>query len=207
MCKPSMFSYWVGGWQTYAAKRGEFRCSGAASSLSGATFRHLLQRRWASAYERPPGRLSPHDSNVGHHFFALASQSELVKNGITSQPAMQLVPAKLIFAGSPAAACKSSDPVDLHNNLSPRRPALPGQCAHRKRSSPQECDEEGTGGFTREVHPLTRSSLGECESSRRGLRVFLRPRRWCTHVEPEQDQWGSRRLYAAGAHDRRDQVL
>src|ERR1700693_4231670 len=46
-------------------------------------------------------------------------------------------PAKLIFAGSPAAACKSSDPVDLHKKLSPRRPVVPGQCALQNHCSPR----------------------------------------------------------------------
>jgi len=36
--------------------------------------------------------------NQSHHFFALDSQRGFVQNGITSQPALQQVPAKSMFA-------------------------------------------------------------------------------------------------------------
>ena len=43
-----MFSYWAGVWQTYRAKRGEFRFNGAALSLSGAPQHRLLRGRGTS---------------------------------------------------------------------------------------------------------------------------------------------------------------
>src|ERR1700686_1938628 len=55
----------------------------------------------------------------------------LLHSGITSQPALQLVSVKLMFARTLVVACKSSDPVDLHQNLSPRRPACAGSVLFR----------------------------------------------------------------------------
>jgi hypothetical protein len=98
-----------------------------------------------------------------YQFFALDSQPVFVHHGITSQPALQLVPVKLMFAGSLAAACKSSDPVDLHKNLSPRRPAIRGQCALQTRSSPQAaskaCDESKTGDFMTSIRNFAFTAL------------------------------------------------
>src|ERR1700721_557467 len=70
----------------------------------------------------------------------------LLHSGITSQPTLQLVSVKLMFARTLVVACKSSDPVDLHKNLSPRRPAVRGQCALQTRPS--------HGGKNRRFHDL-----------------------------------------------------
>src|ERR1700681_4805922 len=136
-----MFSYWAGVWQSHAAKRGEIRFNGIALSLSGAALWHSLRRRWASpARDSREPALSAVEwaavatwdcTDQSYHFFALDSRGELVQNGITSQPALQLVPAKVIFVCILVAACKSSDPVDLHKSLSPRRPAICGRLLFR----------------------------------------------------------------------------
>jgi hypothetical protein len=111
--------------QTCAAKRGETRFNWAAWSLSGSESRRSLgEDLIAEAAVAKRLRTNPAD-----HFFELDSRTVFVHNDFTSQLALQPAPAKLMFAGSLAAACKSSDPVDLHKNLSPHTGLKPAVCS------------------------------------------------------------------------------
>ena len=55
-----MFSYLAGVWQTYAAKRGEFRFNGAAWSLSGEMLAAFAPGSLGFAHAGRPRRLSLH---------------------------------------------------------------------------------------------------------------------------------------------------
>ena len=115
-----MFSYRAGVWQTLAAKRGDKRFNGIARTLSGML---ALKTRFTL------------DTNYSDSFFALDSATPCATQWNHFAAGSAAGSAKLMFAGSLAAVGKSSDPVDLHKNLSPRRPAVRGQCALQTRSS------------------------------------------------------------------------
>src|ERR1700686_267176 len=96
MCKPCMFSYWPGVWQTCGAKRRERRLNGAALSLSGERLTRSASFAIAGfAYARQPRRLSLRDTNRAHSFFELDLQGQFVHNENTSQSALQQVTRRL----------------------------------------------------------------------------------------------------------------
>src|SRR5579859_4682458 len=127
MCKPYVFSYCMGVLQTCAARRVETCFNWGGLVLERQRSRRSLGKDMtAEAAVATRLRTNPAD-----HFFELDSRTAFVHNDFTSPPALQLVPAKLMFASSLAAACKSSDPVDLHKNLSPHARPYAGSVLFR----------------------------------------------------------------------------
>ena len=105
MCKPCMFSYWMGVWQTCTAKCREKRFNRVALSLSGKAIAGSLGVAGLRPGETAEAAVATWlDTNRADHFFELDSEAGFIHNGVTSQPALQLVSAKLMFASGRAAA-------------------------------------------------------------------------------------------------------
>src|ERR1700686_5198898 len=135
MCKPCMFSYWPGVWQTCGAKRRERRLNGAALSLSGDRLTAALPLRSLASPTRDSRGACLHVILIEliHSLNWTCKVSSFTMKTLRNRLCSRF--REGYFVCSPVAACKSSAPVDLPKNLSPRRPVLLGQCALQTCSS------------------------------------------------------------------------